>query len=57
MNQNETWGPIRKKEIQLIADIQSLNSGAARDAFIEFFNMVIDATGYTRDPNLYGISR
>lgn len=57
MNQNETWGPIRKKEIQLIADIQSLNSGAARDAFIEFFNMVIDATGYTRDPNLYVISR
>ena len=57
MNQNDSWGPIKANEINVRSIVESINSKEAHNTFLDFFDSLIDATGYRRDPNLYGFSR
>ena len=57
MNQNEFWGPIKTNEIRVRAFVDSIHSKEAHNTFLSFFDLLIDATGFRRDPNLYGIFR
>ncbi|MBU3547977.1 hypothetical protein [Polynucleobacter sp. P1-05-14] len=57
MNQNESWGPIKTNEISVRSFVHSIHSKEAHNTFLSFFDLLIDATGFRRDPNLYGITR